>query len=180
MRRPPFSAPASRWAERPWLRRSCRATRADSRATCRRATARHGMTIRALARGARGAAPSDASVAAELAQRYLELNRGGGDPRLVAYASRALARWDGVACAARRSRARARADRADRAPLRRRARRARALVERAPRACAGVAGARGHRYRAGSLRGREARVQRGSCLLHDAVVAGAASPPCRP
>jgi Tfp pilus assembly protein PilF len=41
--------------------------------------------------------PEDASVAAELAQRYLERNRGVGDPRLVAYASRALAHWDDVA-----------------------------------------------------------------------------------
>ena len=43
------------------------------------------------------ASPEDASLAAELAQRYLERNRSVGDPRLVAYASRALAHWDGVA-----------------------------------------------------------------------------------
>ena len=41
--------------------------------------------------------PADAAVAAELARHYLALNRSVGDPRLVAYASRALARWDGVA-----------------------------------------------------------------------------------
>ena len=40
--------------------------------------------------------PADASVAAELARSYLELNRGIGDPRLVAYASRALAHWEGA------------------------------------------------------------------------------------
>jgi len=38
--------------------------------------------------------PADARVAAELAQHYLELNRSVGDPRLVAYARRALAHWD--------------------------------------------------------------------------------------
>jgi Tfp pilus assembly protein PilF len=41
--------------------------------------------------------PADAQVAANLARSYLALNRGVGDPRLVAYASRALARWDGDA-----------------------------------------------------------------------------------
>jgi Tfp pilus assembly protein PilF len=41
--------------------------------------------------------PADASVAADLARRYLALNRRVGDPRLVAYASRALAHWDGAA-----------------------------------------------------------------------------------
>lgn len=38
--------------------------------------------------------PGDARAAALLARRYLELNRGSGDPRLVAYARRALASWD--------------------------------------------------------------------------------------
>ena len=38
--------------------------------------------------------PANARVAAELAQRYLALNRSVGDPRLVAYARRALAHWD--------------------------------------------------------------------------------------
>jgi hypothetical protein len=41
--------------------------------------------------------PADARVAAKLAQRYLVLNRSVGDPRLVAYAGRALAHWSGVA-----------------------------------------------------------------------------------
>jgi Tfp pilus assembly protein PilF len=41
--------------------------------------------------------PAEPSVAAELAQRYLILNRSVGDPRLVAYASHALAPWDGDA-----------------------------------------------------------------------------------
>ncbi len=41
--------------------------------------------------------PDDAAVAAKLARRYLKLNRSVGDPRLVAYASRVLARWDGNA-----------------------------------------------------------------------------------
>ncbi|HVS24180.1 MAG TPA: hypothetical protein VMU03_10690, partial [Gammaproteobacteria bacterium] len=37
--------------------------------------------------------PRSASAAAELAQRYLELFRAEGEPRLVAYAQRALAPW---------------------------------------------------------------------------------------
>jgi tetratricopeptide (TPR) repeat protein len=41
--------------------------------------------------------PADARVAANLARSYLVLNRSVGDPRLVAYASRALERWEGVA-----------------------------------------------------------------------------------
>ena len=41
--------------------------------------------------------PADAGVAAKLAQSYLALNRSVGDPRLVAYASRVLAQWNGVA-----------------------------------------------------------------------------------
>jgi hypothetical protein len=40
------------------------------------------------------ARPDDASTAAALARRYLELNRRSGEPRLVAYAARALARWE--------------------------------------------------------------------------------------
>jgi hypothetical protein len=52
--------------------------------------------IRAL-HAALAARPADASTAAALARQYLELNRRVGDPRLVAYASRALAPWDGVA-----------------------------------------------------------------------------------
>jgi hypothetical protein len=52
--------------------------------------------IRAL--GARLAEqPDDTGAAAALARRYLELNRASGDPRLVAYAARALAKWDGDA-----------------------------------------------------------------------------------
>jgi hypothetical protein len=43
------------------------------------------------------AEPGDAATAAALARSYLELNRRRGDPRLVAYADRALARWDGDA-----------------------------------------------------------------------------------
>jgi tetratricopeptide repeat protein len=43
------------------------------------------------------ASPADASAAAALARRYLSLYRGSGDPRLVAYAARALRRWDGDA-----------------------------------------------------------------------------------
>ena len=43
------------------------------------------------------ARPDDARISATLARRYLELNRRSGDPRLVAYARRALARWDGDA-----------------------------------------------------------------------------------
>jgi hypothetical protein len=43
------------------------------------------------------ARPDDAGAAASLARRYLELNRRSGDPRLVAYALRALAHWDGDA-----------------------------------------------------------------------------------
>ena len=43
------------------------------------------------------ASPGNTRVAAELARRYLERNRSVGDPRLVAYASRALEHWDGVA-----------------------------------------------------------------------------------
>ena len=37
--------------------------------------------------------PRSAAVAAELAQRYLELFRAEGEPRLVAYAQSALAPW---------------------------------------------------------------------------------------
>ena len=77
-------------------RRSSRTMRRRSSSACRRATARRGTTIRAL-HAALAANPADASAAAELARRYLELNRSVGDPRLVAYASRALAPWDGVA-----------------------------------------------------------------------------------
>jgi hypothetical protein len=39
------------------------------------------------------AVPRDVSAASELARRYLELFRAQGDPRLVAYAQRALAPW---------------------------------------------------------------------------------------
>jgi hypothetical protein len=52
--------------------------------------------VRAL-HAQRAANPDDAGVAARLAQSYLALNRGIGDPRLIAYARQALARWDGVA-----------------------------------------------------------------------------------
>lgn len=38
--------------------------------------------------------PGDAATAAALARRYLELHRRSGDPRLVAYGWRALARWE--------------------------------------------------------------------------------------
>src|SRR5882757_2136496 len=38
-------------------------------------------------------APRDAARAAELAQRYLELFRTQGDPRLIAYAQRGLSAW---------------------------------------------------------------------------------------
>ncbi len=38
-------------------------------------------------------APRDAALAAELAQRYLELFRTQGDPRLIAYAQRGLSAW---------------------------------------------------------------------------------------
>lgn len=41
--------------------------------------------------------PDDAGVAAELAHSYLAINRSVGDPRLVAYASRALAHWNAAA-----------------------------------------------------------------------------------
>jgi hypothetical protein len=44
--------------------------------------------------------PGDSAAAAELARRYLTLNRAVGDPRLVAYAHRALAVWDAVAAPA--------------------------------------------------------------------------------
>jgi hypothetical protein len=43
--------------------------------------------------------PGDTAAAAELARRYLTLNRAVGDPRLVAYAHRALVAWDAVAVA---------------------------------------------------------------------------------
>ncbi len=105
------------------------------------------------------ASPDDASVAAELSQRYLDLNRVAGDPRLVAYATprhRALGR---SSCSACRRRARACADRADRAPLRRGARRALAVGRARAARCAGVVDAGEHRYGARSLRGREARLQ---------------------
>jgi len=42
-------------------------------------------------------APRDARLAAEIAQRYLELFRAQGDPRLIAYAQRGLAAWSGEA-----------------------------------------------------------------------------------
>jgi hypothetical protein len=41
------------------------------------------------------AQPGDATAAAALARRYLELYRASGDPRLVAYGRRALGHWDG-------------------------------------------------------------------------------------
>ena len=42
-------------------------------------------------------APRDAKLAAEIAQRYLELFRAQGDPRLIAYAQRGLAAWSAEA-----------------------------------------------------------------------------------
>ncbi|MEO8466616.1 MAG: hypothetical protein ABI640_14825 [Gammaproteobacteria bacterium] len=42
-------------------------------------------------------APRDAKLAAELAQRYLELFRAQGDPRLIAYAQRGLSAWNAAA-----------------------------------------------------------------------------------
>ena len=122
--------------------------------------------------------PADASVAAELARRYLELNRSVGDPRLVAYASRALARWEGAAAPP----VDVALERALIAQTEHRFDAAREqlveLLERSPRSAqAWLALAA-----IDTVQGRYADAKR-SCarlvLLQDAVVAGAALPRCR-